>query len=323
MPTGSTPTLIFVSKLPTKFVGSELIPSLQAFETAVLLLGLKRFPASLVTVVSAIESLLEPQFPHLKRVRKDKQRRMLNDASMKYGWNFPEQDRDDMRIARNKFIHSGFIPADNPKSIEFLFKTAIPMIAHCFRDIHSFDLIESLAPLYSEHMKLAQLAFRQLREANLDHTHCADALVHLLELTLGEAFLKSTAVQAMQGGSFEWNIWKGAKEKKDAFVHRHGLSWDKPHFDCPICQEGESILCELDEDGLCEGKIRPIRLLCTHCDFSVGEFSKGSVLRGYERILCDVLLHNQIEGLRKEDIIDWLTGFGGDFAQAIATLRNN
>ena len=108
--------------------------------------------------------------------------------------------------------------------------------------------------------------------------------------------------------------------KKDGFIHRDGLSWDKPHFDCPICQEGESVLCELDAGSLYEGKIRPIRLLCTHCDFSVGSFSKDARLEGYEPILCGILLQAQIEKLNRQEIINFLQGFGSDFSEAIARL---
>jgi hypothetical protein len=243
MPPTSTPTLFFVTKPPrTLLERSELVPALQTFETAVLLLGIRRFPASLVTAVSAIETLLEPQFPELKELREDKLKRMLNDASMRYRWSYTKRDLNNLRRARNRFVHRGFIPNDNPESIELLFKTAIPIIAHCFRDIHSFDLIKSLDPLYSEHMELAELAYRQLREASADCTHCVDALVRLLELTLADGFLSSGTFKAMNSGGFAWEIFEATQQKKDRFIHRYGLSWDKPHFDCPICQEGESIL---------------------------------------------------------------------------------
>src|SRR6185295_15911103 len=98
--------------------------ALQAFETAVLLLGLRRFPASLVTVVSAIETLLEPQFPELKDEREDKLKRMLHDASNRYRWTYTERDLNNLRKTPNRFVHRGFIPNDNPRSIELLFKTA-------------------------------------------------------------------------------------------------------------------------------------------------------------------------------------------------------
>jgi hypothetical protein len=120
MPPTSKPTLIFVTRPPTTLPDrSELVPALQAFETAVLLLGLRRFPASLVTVVSAIETLLEPQFPELKELREDKLKRLLNDASMRYRWSYTKRDLNNVRRARNRFIHRGFIPDDNPESIAF------------------------------------------------------------------------------------------------------------------------------------------------------------------------------------------------------------
>jgi hypothetical protein len=52
------------------------------------------------------------------------------------------------------------------------------------------------------------------------------------------------------------------RERKESFIHRHGASWDSPHFNCPVCWELESILCELVEEALFDyGEIRPSRLL--------------------------------------------------------------
>ena len=149
--------------------------------------------------------------------------------------------------------------------------------------------------------------------------HCADALVYLLQLTLQNSFLSSTMLKAMDRESFRSAVWETMDEKKDRFVHRHGASWD---FSCPVCEEFESVLCELDEEDLLDnGVIRAIRLHCTHCDFSVGDFSKGAVLQPYQPILCNVLLHDQIQDLKKEDIIAFLSGFGSDAANAIRKLR--
>jgi hypothetical protein len=118
MPMHADPTLIFFRRTPAKWhERPELVTSLQSWETALLLFGLRRFPASLVTVVSGIESILEPHFPELKWVREDKLKRMLGDASKRYRWTFPERDLDALRKARNRFVHQGFIPRDNSKSI--------------------------------------------------------------------------------------------------------------------------------------------------------------------------------------------------------------
>jgi hypothetical protein len=142
-----------------------------------------------------------------------------------------------------------------------------------------------------------------------------------LQLTLGDSFINETKIEAMGRGNFEWNIFEVTQKKKDSFIHRHGLSWDKPHFDCPVCVSNESILSELAVEDLYKGEVKPNRLLCTHCNFSVGDFSKDSVLEGYEPILCNVLLRDQIRRLKNEEIIEWLSGFGSDFAGAIAKLR--
>jgi hypothetical protein len=79
-------------------------------------------------------------------------------------------------------------------------------------------------------------------------------------------------------------------------------------------------LCELVEEDLYKGEIKPKRLLCTHCNLSVGDFSADAVLEGHEPILCNVLLRDQIRRLKTDKIIEWLSGFGSDFAGAITKL---
>jgi hypothetical protein len=319
-----TPTLIFFRKTPSRWRDiPELISSLQSWETTLLLFGLRRFPASLVTIVSAIESLLKPHFPELEWVREDKLKRMLSGASKRYNWHFAESDLKRLRIKRNDFIHEGFIPKDNAESIDLLFRIALPFIANCFSDIHSFDLIDGMVAPYSDNIRFAQKAYSELRKAGADKTHCADALVHLLQLTLQNSFLTNTMIEAMSRDNFESAVWETMHKRKESFIHRHGTSWDKPHFDCPVCEHPESILCELDEEYLFDdGIISPKRLLCSHCDFSVGDFSKEAVLQAYEPILCKILLQKQIQNMKKEEIISFLSEFGSDGASAIAKLRN-
>jgi transcription elongation factor Elf1 len=246
---------------------------------------------------------------------------MLNDASAKFRWNYSERSLNNLRHTRNKFVHRGFIPSDNQRSIELLFEIAIPMLLKCFRDIYAFDLIKNLDPLSSNHVDLALRAYRALRAAKADHKHCADALIRLLELTFVDAFLSGTTVHAMGSQGFQWTSFEVTEERKRTFIHRHGLSWDRPHFNCPVCESTESILCELDADDLEQGKFQPVRLQCTHCDFSVGRFSEE--LEGYEPVLCSILLEQQLRDLRKEDVIEWLEGFGKDFAHAVMLLRKN
>ena len=128
--------------------------------------GVKRFPAELlVTVVSAIESLLQPQFPELKWVKEDKLKRMLSDASNRYNWNFAESDLKNLRIRRNKFAPRGFIPKDNRESIDLLFRVRFPLIKNCFSHIHSFDLIDAMVSPYSNHIIFAQKAYTEMRKA--------------------------------------------------------------------------------------------------------------------------------------------------------------
>jgi hypothetical protein len=275
-----------------------------------------------VTVVSAIESLLKPQFPELEWVKEDKLKRMLNDASRRYNWQFAESDLNRLRRKRNDFIHEGFIPKDNAESIDLLFRVAFPFIENCFSHIHSFDLIDGMVAPYSDHIVFAQKAYSELRKAGADKTHCADALVHLLQLTLQSSFLSNTLIKAMDRENFKSAVWETIYERKEDFSPRCEASWDRPHFDCPVCGHFESILCELDEEDLFDnGVIRPNRLQCTHCDFSIGDFSKSAALQAYQPILCNVLLRDQIQNIKKADIITFLSGFGSDAANAIRKLR--
>ena len=190
MSTQSKPTLLFFGNLPKNWrERPELISSLQSWETALLLLGLRRFPPSLVTLVSAIESLLKPEFPELEgKALKERRsvllKELLDEASQRYRWSFSGADLDRMRRKRNDFAHKGFIPKDDAESIELLFKIAFPLIAKCLEDVHSYKLSEALADEYSKHLKFARQAYFEIRKAKADYLHCVDALIHLLTIFL-------------------------------------------------------------------------------------------------------------------------------------------
>jgi transcription elongation factor Elf1 len=76
------------------------------------------------------------------------------------------------------------------------------------------------------------------------------------------------------------------KKEKEELEQLFGTPWS---FDCPLCDDHQSVVCELDEKELNSLKVVPKRMACTACGF---------VVRKSHPFLSEVLLQNQIAETR-------------------------
>ena len=82
------------------------------------------------------------------------------------------------------------------------------------------------------------------------------------------------------------------QERKREIASACGQSW---FFNCPLCEEYESLVAELDEDQIGNHVIKLHRVVCANCDLVVKENS----------YLANAIMSEDIAGMRKEILQDF------------------
>ena len=90
------------------------------------------------------------------------------------------------------------------------------------------------------------------------------------------------------GGKYEIN----EKEKYDL----EGLFDACWSFDCPICEETQAAVCEIEANKLESFEVVPLRMACTCCGFVVGHS---------QPFLSEILLDRQVEDAKSEILKDY------------------
>ena len=77
------------------------------------------------------------------------------------------------------------------------------------------------------------------------------------------------------------------RPEKGKIERQFDAYWD---FDCPICNDVESAIAELSESSLETAQIRPLRVVCTNCGFTVG---KGDLFLGEPLLEAQIVTLSQ------------------------------
>lgn len=150
----------FFRKLPVGLESDGVIASLQAFETALFLIALDRFPHALTSCTFAVEAALRAS-PRCKGTSK-----RLSDVIVAARRAspaieaVPQEDLEQLRKKRNDIVHSGFGPKDKNASADLLLKVGLRFFTCCCREFHSFDLLDGLWPEIAEQILRGAIARR-------------------------------------------------------------------------------------------------------------------------------------------------------------------
>jgi hypothetical protein len=286
------PTLLFFRSRPEGWATSAYVASsLQSLESSFLLIALGRYPHALLVCASAIESCL--QSARIGSKEKDGLGVLL--AKAKKTSEVVNGFSDDLlvllRETRNRIVHRGFSPKDDSESASLYIDVALPFLVLCYKEFHTFDLIDGLLLEYAQQIAVATEVHRLAKAARENHSetpeemdmsYCFRGLSHLIRWNFKENFSAGWEIDALihaeeTGGKFK-RTFETTQELKQLFE----VPWS---FDCPICWDFGSVVAEIDSDMMDEKQIVTKRMACTNC---------GLAVHRDEPYLSGVLLHKQI-----------------------------
>lgn len=292
------PTLLFFRHRPEGWATSAYIASsLQSLESSFLLISLGRYPHALLVCASAIESCL--QAARIGPKEKDGLQELVKKArkvSMVVA-GFPIDLLDRLREKRNEIVHRGFSPKDDSESASLYLDVALPFLGLCYKELHAFDLMDGLLMEYSRQIDGAQKVHGLAKaerngygqvQREVDMSYCLKGFSHLLRWSIKGSFSAEWEIDALvhaeeTSGKYERTA-KIIQELEELFE----ASWT---YDCPICQDTDCAVAEIDPEMMGEKKVVTRRMACANC---------GLVVLSDESHLSEVLLHDQIADSREK-----------------------
>jgi hypothetical protein len=204
---------------------------------------------------------------------------------------FAERDLKEFRETRNHILHYGFSPRDDEKTAALLLKTGFPFLNACYSEFFNFDVLDGLAEEFRGQLRIALDVYQKAKDMpDLDFSYCFSAFGHLIRWAVKPSFMsysESVASEHAQELKFEH-----CQKMKTELERVLGLTW---LFDCPICDDSDTLVCELDEDQLDDKLVALKRGVCASC---------GLVVRTGAPFLMDALCQDQIPRKREEILRD-------------------
>ncbi len=271
------PKLLYFRDEPKDLVDCPpLASSLQHLETSFLLVAIRRYPHALVACGSAIESAIKAaigagpdDYFNFKELIKKARQLSPSFTSL------TDEELKDFREKRNEIIHYGFIPKDDEIAADFLLKTSYPLIEQCYEAFFQFplqgkgDVYGGLLPDLARHLNVARKVYIKAKEEKeFDLTYCFISFAHNIRWGIQHWMMS------------DWQNDLLHSEKgigRDSWEHQHKkkeeLSWktfdNSWHFDCPVCGEPDSFICELDYIRLVKGEVSLKRGVCVNCSLEI------------------------------------------------------
>lgn len=265
-----TPIFSFFRSTPKKLTSQPpLCSSLQSLESCFYLISINRYPHALTTCASSLESAMKSVLiisPQKFIVAKQ----LYNEAIKIYPalLSFNNIDLDNFRENRNRITHYGFSPKDDEETAVLLLKTGLPFLIECLKEFFDFDLMVGLITEISKHLDVALKVFKKVENTDSQNLkYCFSAFAHLIRWN----WLRITSMSEMEISASDINHFDHKKYElsvkiKDELEHTLGTTWS---FDCPVCDDCDSFICELD-DVLLENRVVSLkRGVCANCDLVI------------------------------------------------------
>lgn len=295
--TDERPKLEFLRATPEDFMSRPpLCSSLQNMESSFFLISLGRFPHALVTCASAIESAMK------SALAIDSQEFIIANKLYQKAINhfqalssFDESMLNTFRSTRNRFVHYGFSPQDDEESAVLLLRTGYPFLIACYKEFFGFDIVDGLMVELGEQFGITiDVYAKAKRNIDLHFTYCFLAFGHFIRWSIRKSLMPGweniASIYADETGA----KLDHCENQKLELERALGTTWV---FDCPICNDIDTFVCEIDQDRLDNHMVSLTRGGCPSCGLVV---PKGCPY------LVDALCQKQID--KKSSEI--LRGFG-------------
>lgn len=294
------PKLEFLRAVPENLLSRPpLCSSLQNLESSFFLISLERFPHALVTCSSAIESAMKSvlKIDSEEYINANKlYAKAINDFQALSS--FDESELESFRFTRNRFVHYGFSPQDDEESAVILLRTGYPFLIACYDEFFSFDLFDGLLIEFGEQFRIALDVYDRAKGIpGLHLTYCFIVLGHLIRWSVRQSLMSMWENIASLHADETGAKFEHCEKQKHDLERVLGETW---LFDCPICNDIDNFVCEIDQNRLDDRIVSLTRGVCTSC---------GLVVPNGCPFLVDALCREQIdkksnEILRSFGIID-------------------
>jgi transcription elongation factor Elf1 len=284
------PTLLFFRSRPAGWtVNVSIASSMQSLETSFFLIALRRYPHALSTCASAIESAI--QAAEVGANDRDGLQALIRKAKQHSPLiaDFSDARLETFREIRNRITHRGFSPKDDSETTSLFLDVGLPFLALCYRELHSFDLMDGLLQEYVEHLNVATRVHERAKNLrDIELSYCLNSFGHLLRWCLKGNFSSAWEFDALTHSEEYGGKFDRMHDEKQKLEHLFDVHWS---FDCPICDDVEAVVCEIDSQALDSLNVIPKRIVCTNCGF---------VVRASHPFLSEILLENQIANSREQ-----------------------
>jgi hypothetical protein len=184
---------------------------------------------------------------------------------------FGTADLGAFRKARNKYVHEGFTDDDNAIAAELLLKIGFPFLRACYDEFHGFDFVDNLMVEFGEQLRISLDVYQMARNIQgLSLGYCFSAFGHLIQWSAGQSQLAGWEYDAFTYADNTGEKYESCSRQRGELERIFDAAW---FFDCPICDEVEMLVCELDEISLDVGKVALKRAACPSCRLIVRENS--------------------------------------------------
>lgn len=294
--TDDRPKLEFFRDTPDRLMSRPpLCSSLQNLESCFMFIALDRFPHALVMCASAVESAMKAVLAVSSEQFIPAEKLFANATKLHPALSsFDDRELESFRFTRNRIVHYGFSPCDDEETVVLLLKTGFRFLSACYKEFFSFDLLGSLHGDFGDQLGIALSVYEKAKGMEgLRFSYCFLAFGHLIRWSARQSLMadweNDASIHAEEiGAKFEH-----CHKRKDQLERLLSTSWV---FNCPICRDGDTFVCELDENRLENRVVALKRGECANCGFVVR--------KGYP-FLLDALCKDQIHKKRDEILRDF------------------
>ena len=271
------PTLYFFRDWPANLINRPpLASSLQHLETSFLLIAMYRYPHALVSCGSAIESAIKAAINATPNDRLDF-KELIEKAEQKFPLftTINKTDIKSFRSKRNEIIHYGFSPKDDGISAIHLLRTGYDLLEDCYKSFFQFSLsgdnnsMGGLNPDFSHHLRIARAAYHKYKESKeLDFTNCFISFARKVQCYMRPTFMTKWENNKLYADVIIDNgeSWDFNEKQIEKISRTMDIPW---RFNCPVCDEIDSFVCDLDDDQLDLGKVSLKKGTCGNCSLSI------------------------------------------------------
>lgn len=290
------PIFTFMRRTPDVLMSRPpLCSSLQTLESSFYLVALHRFPHALVTCATAIESAMKAalnigpeEFVKAENLYAMACRRFPELRS------FAEDDLKIFRYKRNDVVHHGFSFRDEEETATLLLKTGYPFLSACYREFFDFSLRDGLIIELGEQLDIALSVYAKTKDTQgFRHSSSFCVFSHLIRWSIRQSLMPEWENDAARHADEVGTKFDYCEKRKKEIERALQTTWT---FDCPVCDEIETFVCELDEEQLDGHVISLKRGVCANCEL---------IIPSGDSFLANALCRDQIEESRVKILLDF------------------